>query len=163
MQAPHELSFGRVVSVVGGLDPHVVPEGFDRIELRAVLGQRAEVKAMTVPLQPLSHLGSPVVSRVVVDQKDFLATVALRQPIEKGRVASTFKDIAVAVVEARPVQVNGPEDLLRVPLARRRNQRLLAATRPGLVQARVLTETGFITEEQGGVVCGGLFFNRGYV
>jgi hypothetical protein len=106
---------------VRGLHTHVVPQRFDRVELRAVPGQRTQVKAMTVAPQPLSHLGSPVVRRVVVDQEDFLPSVPLRQPVEKGRVAATFKDVATPVVEARPVQVEGAKDLLRVPLARRRN------------------------------------------
>lgn len=161
IQTPHELSFGRVIAVVRGVHTHVMPERFDRVELRAVLGQRTQVKAMTVAPQPLSHLGSPVVGRVVVDQEDFLLPVALRQPVEKGRVAATFKDVATPVVEARPVQVEGAKDLLRVPLARRRDQRLVSAACPRLVEARVLTETGFIGEQQGGVVLRGFFLAGG--
>ena len=140
-----------------GLDPQVVPKGFDRIELRTVLGQRAQVKAMAVAPQPCTHLRSTVVSRVVVDQEDFLSSVSLGQAIEKSRVASTFKDVATAVVEAWPVQVDRPKDLLGVPLAGRRNQRLVSAACPRLVEAGVLTETGFIGEEQGGVVLRGFF------
>lgn len=116
---------------------------------------------MTVAPQPRAHLGSPVVSRVVVDQEDFLPTVPLRQPVKKGRVASAFEDIAMPVVEARPVEVDRAKDLLRVPLARRRNQRLLSAACPRLVQARVLTETGFIGKEQGGVALRGFFLAGG--
>ena len=144
-----------------GLDPQVVPEGFDRIELRTVLGQRAQVKAMAVAPQPGTHLRSTVVSRVVVDQEDFLSSVPLGQAIEKSRVASTFKDVATAVVEAWPVQVDRPKDLLGVPLAGRRNQRLVSAACPRLVEAGVLTETGFIGEEQGGVVLRGFFLAGG--
>lgn len=102
-----------------------------------------------------------MISRVVVDQEDFLSRIPLRQPVEKGRVAATFKDITMPVVEARPIQIDGAKDLLRVPLARRRNQRLLSAPRPRLVETRVLTETGFIGEEQGGVVFRGFFLAGG--
>lgn len=146
-----------------GLDPHVVPERFNGIELWAVLGQRNQVKAMAVTSQPRLDLGCPMVSRVVVDQEDFLPRIALRQPVEENGVASAFKHLAPAVMEAGAVEVDCPKDLLRVALARRGNQRLLSAARPSLVEARVLTETGFIGEEQRRVARGGVFFSRGYV
>ena len=157
IQTAYELFFGRVIAVVRGLHPHVMPERFHGVELRTVLGQRTEVKAMTVIPQPVSHLGRPVVGGVVVDQEDFLPLIAVGQPVEEGRVAETFKDIAMPVIEARSIQVDGAKNLLRVPLACRRNQRLVSAARPRLVKAGILTETGFIGEEQGGAVLGGFF------
>ena len=104
-----------------------------------------------------------MVGRVVVDPEDFLPRGALRQPVEEGRVASAFKPVAPTIVEARPVQVDRPQDLLRVPLARGGNQRLLSAARPRLVEARGLAETGVIGEAQGSVTLRGLFFRRGDV
>ena len=115
------------------------------------------MKVLTVAPQPRAYLGSPVIGRVVVDQEDFLATVPLCQSVQKGRVASPLKDVTPAVGEAWPVQVDRPKDLLRVPLARRRNRRLVPAARPRLVAARILTETGVIGEAQGGVALRGFF------
>lgn len=118
---------------------------------------------MAVSSQPRLHLGRPMVSRVVVDQEDFLPSIALRQPVQEGRVAAAFKDVAPAVVEAGAVEVDRPKNLLRVALARRGYQRLVSAARPRLVEARVLTKAGFIGEEQSRVARGGVFFSRGYV
>jgi hypothetical protein len=74
-----------------------------------------------------------MVSGVVLDQKHLLPAVPLRQAVEKGGVASTFKDVALPVVELGPIQIDRSKDLLSVPLTRRRNQRLLSSTRPRLV------------------------------
>lgn len=116
---------------------------------------------MAVTSQPRPHLRRPMVSRVVVDQEDFLPTIALHQPVQEGRVATAFKDVAPAVVEAGAVEIDRSKDLLRVALARRGNQRLVSAARPRLVEARVLPEAGFIGEEQSGVARRGVFFSRG--
>jgi hypothetical protein len=157
VEVADKLSLRGVVSVVGGLDAHVMPKGFDRVELRAVLGQRAEVKAMTIGAQPLPHLRCPMVGGVVVDQEHFPPAVAVRQAVQKGGVASTFKDVAMPVVELGTIQIDRSKDLLGVPLPRRRNQRLVSASRPRLVQARILTETGLIRKQQSGVAIGGFF------
>jgi hypothetical protein len=161
IQAPHEFRLCRVVSVVCGLDSHVMPEGFDGVELRAVPGQCTQVEAMAVVPQPLPHLGRPMVRGVIVDQEDLLPRVAVRQAVQKGRVAPAFEDLAMPVVEFRPAQIDGPENLLRVALARRRDQGLVSSARPCLVQAGVLPETGFIGEEQGGVAIRGFFLTAG--
>lgn len=74
-----------------------------------------------------------MVGSIVLNQEHLLSTVAFRQAIEKGCVALTFKDVAVSIIEFRPIQIDGPENLLRVPLARRRDLRLVSSAGPGLV------------------------------
>ena len=61
------------------------------------------------------------------------------------------------VVEPGPIEIYRPKDLLGIALAGRRNQRLMAAPRPGLVEGRVLAEAGLVTEEQCRFVFGGFF------
>lgn len=63
------------------------------------------------------------------------------------------------VVEPRPVEVHRSKDLLGIALAGRRNQRLVSAPRPGLVEGRVLAETGLVTEEQRRLVFNGFFLS----
>jgi len=133
MQAVDKLLLGRVIAVVRRLHPHKVPEGFDGVELGTVTGQGAKVKAVSVAAQPFPHLGGPMVSGIVVNQEDLLPPVPLRQAVKKGGVASTFKDIALPVVELGPVQVDRAKDLLSIPLTGRRNQRLVASSRPRLI------------------------------
>ena len=157
IEVVHKLGFGGVISVVRRLDTHVMPKGFDGVELRAVLGERAKVKAVPEATEPLPYLRGPVIGGVVVDQEDFLPTIALRQAVQKGRVASTLKHVAMSIVELGPVEIDGAKDLLGVPLTGGRNQGLVSTARPGLVEAGVLTETGFIGKQQGGVPIRGFF------
>jgi hypothetical protein len=74
-----------------------------------------------------------MVGSIVLNQEHLLPTVALRQAIQKGRVALAFKDVPVSVIEFRPIQIDRPENLLRVPLARRRDLRLVSSTGPSLI------------------------------
>ena len=157
IQAVYKLLLGRVIAVVRRLHPHKVPEGFDGVELGAVAGQGAEVKAVTVAAQPLPHLGGPMVSGIVVNQEDLLPPVPLRQAVEKGGVASTFKNVAMPVVEFGPIQVDRAKDFLSVPLTGRRNQRLLSAARPRLIQTGILPKTGFVAIEQRRPAISGFF------
>jgi hypothetical protein len=89
-----------------------------------------------------------MVSGIVVNQKDLLTPVTLRQAVQKGGVASTFKDVTMPVVESGPVEVDRAKDLLSVPLTGRRNQRLVSSARPRLIQTGILAETGFVAIEQ---------------
>jgi len=104
---------------------------------------------MTMVSQPLPHLGSPMVGGVIVNQEDLLSIVALRQAVQKERIASAFKDVPMPIVELGAVQVDGPENLLRVPLARRRDEGLVSSTRPGLVETGILPETGLVGKQEG--------------
>lgn len=98
-----------------------------------------------------------MVGSIVLNQEHLLPTVAFRQAIEKGCVALAFEDVPVSVVEFRPIQIDRSENLLRVPLARRRNLRLVSATGPGLIQSGILAETGFISKEKSRLPFSGFF------
>lgn len=162
VQAADKRLLGRVIAVVRRLHPHKVPEGFDGVELGTVTGQGAKVKAMTIAAQPLPHFGGPMVSGIVVNQEDLLPPVPLRQAVQEGGVASTFKDVAMPVVESRPIQVDRPKDFLSVPLTGRRDQRSGSSSRPRLIPTGILAETGFVAVEQRRPALSG-FFSRGWV
>jgi hypothetical protein len=85
-----------------------------------------------------------------MNKEDFPVDVTARQAVEESGVALPVKHTAMAVIEFRLIQIDSTEYLLCVALARRRNERLMAAARPGLVDTRILAETGFVGEEQGG-------------
>jgi len=74
-----------------------------------------------------------MVGSIVLNQEHLLPTVAFRQAIEKGCVTLAFKDLPISVIEFRPIQIDRPENLLRVPLARRRDLRLVSSTGPSLI------------------------------
>jgi hypothetical protein len=61
------------------------------------------------------------------------------------------------VVEFRPVEIHRSEYLLRVALAGGRNQRLMSTAGPGLIEAGILPEAGFVAKEQSGFPLSGFF------
>lgn len=127
---------------------HIVPHRFDGVELWTVRRQQAKVEAMPVMREPLLHLGSFVVRRIIMDEEDFFLAVSLRYGRQERRITLTLEDLAVPVVESGPVEIHRPKDLLGIALAGRRNQRLVSTPRPSLVQGRVLAEAGLVAEEQ---------------
>lgn len=61
------------------------------------------------------------------------------------------------VMEAWSVKIHRAKYLLGVALASRRNQRLVSASGPSLVEAGILAEAGFIAEKQSGLAFSGFF------
>src|SRR5512137_682713 len=137
-----------MIAVVGRLHPDVMPQRFDGIELRTVRRQQTKVEAMSVSREPLPHLGCFVVRRIVMDEEDFLLAVSLGYGCQEHRITLPREDLAVPIVKSGPVEIDGPKDLLGIALAGRRNQRLVSAPGPSLVQGRVLAEAGLVAEEQ---------------
>ena len=88
-----------------------------------------------------------MIGGVVVNQEDFLPSVATCQVVEKVGITWSIEHAAMPVIELRPIQIDGAENLLRVALARSGNERLMASTCPSLIEAGILAETGFVGEE----------------
>ena len=92
-----------------------------------------------------------------MNEEDLLLAVALCHSREKHRIGLTLEDLPMCVIESGPVEIHRPKYLLGIALAGRRNQRLMSAPRPGLVEGRVLAETGLVAKEQRGVAFSGFF------
>jgi hypothetical protein len=58
------------------MHPDVVPHWFNSIELRTVRRQQAKVETMSVTSEPLLHLRSLVVRRIIMDEEDLLFAVS---------------------------------------------------------------------------------------
>src|SRR5438876_7640797 len=102
---------------------------------------------MPVAAQPLPHLRCPVVSGIVMNQEHLLAAVAPGQAVEKIGVARPLEDLTMLVVKLRSVKIHRPKNLLRVALARGRDERLVAAPGPGLIQSGVLSKARLISKQ----------------
>ena len=109
------------------------------------------MKTMAIAGEPLPHFRSPVIRRIVVNKENFLVAVTLRHAGEKGRVTLALKNIPMRVMKPGPVEIHRSKYLLRVALTGRRNQRLVSAAGPSLVEAGVLAEAGFVPEEKRGL------------
>jgi hypothetical protein len=147
----------RMVAVVSGVHPHMMPNRLDGVEFRAIGRERTKMKAMPIAGQPLPHHRSTVIGRVVMDKKDLLPPIPFGQAGQKGRVGFSFEDLSVRKVKFGPVKIHRAKNLLRVPLAGGRNQRLVSAPRPSLVKAGVLPEAGFVAKQQGRFAFSGFF------
>ena len=150
-----------MIAIVGRLHPDVMPHRFDGVELRTVRRQQTKVETMSVRREPFPHLGRFVVRRIVMDEEDFLLAVSLGYGCQEHRITLALENLAVPIVESGPVEIDGPKDLLGIALASRRNQRLVSAPGPSLVQGRVLAEAGLVAEEQRRFAFSGFFLAWG--
>src|SRR2546427_7595483 len=114
------------------LHSHRVPDRLGSVQFRAITRQTDKVKTMPVAAQRLPHLRGLVVGGIVMNQEHLLATVATGQAIEKLGVTGPLEDLAMLVVKLGSVKIHRPKNLLRVALARGRNERLVATSGPGL-------------------------------
>lgn len=96
-----------------------------------------------------------------MNEKDLLVAVALRHASQKRHVTLPLEHLPMPIIKSRTVEIHRPKYLLGVALAGRRNQWLVPAARPSLVQAGVLTETGLIAKKQRRLVLSGFFFSLG--
>ncbi len=76
---------------------------------------------MAITREPLLDFGSFMIRRVVMNEEHFLSAVSLRHALKKHHIALAFEHLAMGVVEPRPVEINRPEDLLRMALTSGRN------------------------------------------
>src|ERR1035438_7403215 len=116
------------------------------------------MKAVSIVLQPRLDFGANVIRRVVLNQEDFLVTVASCQAAEKPGIGLAIEHLlALHEVSARAAQVHGTKDFLGVALAGRRNARLTSAPGPSLIQRGVLAKAGLIGKEERGAKVSGFF------
>lgn len=139
------------------MHPNVMPHGFDGVELWTVRRQQAKVETMPITREPLVHLRSFVVRRIIMNEEDLLVPVSFGYSREEHGITLALEDFPMRVVESRTVEVHCPKDLLSIALARRRNQWLVSASGPGLVEGRVLAEAGLVAEEQRCLAFSGFF------
>ena len=92
-----------------------------------------------------------------MDKEYFLTPIPLRHTGQKRSVTFSLEYLSMRKVKLGAVEVHRAEYFLGVALARGRNQRLVSAPRPSLVEAGVLAETGFIAKEQRGLAFSGFF------
>ena len=113
--------------------------------------------------EPLPYLGILVVRSVVLDQNGARAAIGARQLLQKAEVGVGVEDRVLPVVETRAPQFDGAQDFDALALSRDGDFRRVPDATPGGMQRGVLSETGFIGEDQRPTLGSGFFLRLGYV
>jgi hypothetical protein len=106
------------------------------------------MKAVFIVSQPRLDFRGVVVGRIVMNQEDLLATVAVSQTIKKCSVGLAIEHLfALDEIHAGLANIHRTKDLLGVALTGRGDKRLNPASSPSLIQRRILAEAGLVGEK----------------
>src|SRR5216683_940670 len=116
---------------------------------------------MPVRFEPTPHLGILMVGGVVLNQDGSLAAISPSQLFEEAKVGGGVEDRVLSIVELRVPEFDSSQNLHALALSG--NGDLWRATHaaPGSVQSRVLSEAGFVGEDQRPVPRLGFFLRFG--
>jgi hypothetical protein len=114
-----------------------------------------------IGLEPAPHLGILVIRGVVLNQDRSPAAIDRGEVMEEGQIRGSFEDAILLVMEAGMPEFDGAQDFDTLPFAADGDLGRMADAAPGGVERRVLTEAGFIGENQRPVLGLGLFLRLG--
>jgi hypothetical protein len=102
-----------------------------------------------------------VVGSIVLNQHGSLLAIAARQLLQESQVRGSIEDRILAIVKPGLVNSIAPKDLDTFTLAGNRDLRRSPDSTPGGIQGGILTDAGFITENQRPVAALGFFLRLG--
>ena len=116
---------------------------------------------MSIGGEPLPYVGVLVVGGIVLNQNGSTPPVAPRQLFQEGEVGGGVEDGVLPVMEAGVPQLDGAQDLDALALSRDWDFGRLTDAAPGGMQRGVLTEAGFVGENQRPAFVLGFFLRFG--
>src|SRR5260370_42075501 len=119
------------------------------------------LQPMPVGFEPIPHLGILMVGGVVLNQDGPLSAISPRQLFEEVEVGGCVEDCVLSIIELCAPEFDGSENLHALTLSSDRNFWRTTHSAPGSVQGRVLSEAGFISEDQRPVPRLGFFLRFG--
>jgi hypothetical protein len=120
-----------------------------------------DLQPVAVGLKPTPDLRVLMIRGVVLNENGSAAAVVGSQLMEKVQVGRSIEDQSLRIVEANTPKLDGTQDLDALALAGDRDFRGMADAAPGGVKRRILSETGFVGENQRPVLGAGFFLRRG--
>jgi len=139
-----------------------MPDSFQSIELRRVSGEIVDFDVSSMGGKPTPYLPVLVIRCIVLNQIDFLGEVTSDQLLLVNDIGRCVEDLLKMVKEAAGIEFDRAKNFQRFPLPGGGNFGLASYPRPGLVESGVLTESGFVLEEDGGSFASGFFLMSGY-
>ena len=116
---------------------------------------------VAIGTEPLPYLSILVVRGVVLNQNRPWAAIGARQLLQKAQVGVCVEDRVLPVMETRPPQFDGSQDLDALALSRDGDFRRVPDATPSGMQRGVLPKTGFIGENQRPALGSGFFLRLG--
>jgi hypothetical protein len=138
-----------------------MPDSFQSIEFWGVRRQIVNLDISAMGGKPIPYLPILVVRSVVLDQIDFLGKVASNQPLQVDDIGRSIEDLLEMVKETSRIEFDRTKDFQRLLLPGGGNFGLASYPCPGLVESRVLPESGFVLEEEDGSFASGFFLMSG--
>lgn len=112
--------------------------------------------------KPIPDLPVLVIRSIVLNQIDFLGKVTSDQPLQVNDIGLRVEDLLKMVKETAGIEFDRAKDFQCLLLPSGGNFGLASYPRPGLVESGVLTESGFVLEQEGGSCASGFFLMSGY-
>src|SRR5438094_9712577 len=106
------------------------------------------LQPMPVGFEPVPHVDVLMVRGVVLNHDGPLPAISPGQLLEKAEIGVCVEGGVLPVIEPRAPEFDGPEDLHAFALPGDGNFWRATHATPGRVQGRVLSETGFVREDQ---------------
>ena len=102
-----------------------------------------------------------MVGGVVLNEDGPAAAVMRGKLLQEVEVGGSIEDRGVGIVEAGLPEFDGPEDLDALALSGDGKFRGMAGAAPSGVERGILSEAGFVGEDQRPVLAAGFFLRRG--
>ena len=146
---------------MSSIHARIMPDSFQSIEFWGVRRQIVNLDVSAMGGKPLPYLSILVVGSVVLDQIDFLGKVASNQPLQVDDIGRSIEDFLKMVKETGRIEFDRAKDFQSLLLPGGGNFGLASYPRPGLVESGILSESGFVLEEEGGSFASGFFLMSG--
>src|SRR5271157_769653 len=126
----------------------VLPQPFGGIEFGRVGRELVDFQPVPVRLEPVPDLGVLMIRGVVLNENGPAAAIMRGQAMQKIQVGGSIEDRGLRIVEAGTPKFDRAQDLHTLPFSADRDLGWMAEPAPGNVQGGVLTETGFVGNNQ---------------
>lgn len=122
----------RKVSIMGPREADMVPETFDRVELRGIRWEIVDSEPGSILLKPPPHVLILMIGSIILDEEGFAREIKTCQLLKEAKVGFGIKDAISVVTKLCLVKFNHAKDFDAFPLSGYRNGWLVSTTRPGL-------------------------------
>lgn len=140
----------------------MMPDSLQRIELGRISRQIVNLQVCPVLFEPRPDVFVFVVRRIVLNEINLAREIASQNSFQISDVRVGAEDFLKMIKKPGTVKLDGPEDFQGVSLPRGRDLRLRGDSGPRLIKGGVLSEAGFVLEEEGRSFAFGFFLRLGY-
>ena len=146
---------------MGGVLAGVLPQALGGVEFGRVGWKLVNFQPVPVGTEPTPDLRVLMVGGVVLNQDGPAASIGEGQLLQEVEVGGSIEDRGLCIVETGLPEFDGAEDLDVLALSRDGKFRGMADATPSGVECGILSEAGFVGENQRPLLGAGFFLRRG--